>query len=109
MVAAFPKDISVFLSLPYAPEVYLRCWNLLEDYPSQAKAYLTDIRQVRGGSEEDNPLGPLPSNISLHDHPLWGFSKHLLLLGHIFVSKLGLRPNIKVQAFAPHSYRYSFI
>ena len=49
MVAAFPLDISVFLSFPYAPEVYLRCWNLLEDYPSQAKAYLTDIRQVRGG------------------------------------------------------------
>ena len=49
MVAAFPLDISVFLSLLYAPEVYLRCWNLLEDYPSQAKAYLTDIRQVRGG------------------------------------------------------------
>ena len=49
MVAAFPQDISVVLSLPYVPEVYLCCWNLLEDYPSQAKTYLTDIRQVRGG------------------------------------------------------------
>ena len=49
MVAAFPQDISMVLSLPYTPEVYLRCWNLLEDYTSQAKAYLTDIHQVRGG------------------------------------------------------------
>ena len=49
MVVAFLQDISVILSLPYVPEVYLRCWNLLEDYPSQAKAYLTEIRQVRGG------------------------------------------------------------
>ena len=49
MVAAFLQDIFVVLSLPYAPEIYLRYWNLLEDYPSQAKAYLTDIRQVRGG------------------------------------------------------------
>ena len=49
MVAAFPQDIFVFLSLPCAPEVYLRWWNFLEVYPSQAKAHLTDIRQVRGG------------------------------------------------------------
>ena len=49
MVTAIPPDISVVLSLPYALEVYLRYWNLLEDYPSQAKAYLTDIRQVQGG------------------------------------------------------------
>ena len=38
----------MFLSLPCAPEVYFRYWNLLEDYLSQANAYLTDIRQVRG-------------------------------------------------------------
>ena len=50
MVAAFSQDIFVVLSLPYAPEVYLHCWNLLKDYPSQAKTYLTDIRQVRGGA-----------------------------------------------------------
>ena len=37
------------LSLPRTPKAYLRYWNLLEDYPSQANAYLTDIRQVRGG------------------------------------------------------------
>ena len=49
MVAAFSQDISVFLSLLYTSEVYLRYWNVLEAYPSQAKAYLTDIRQVRGG------------------------------------------------------------
>ena len=49
VVAAFSQDISVVLSLPYVHEVYFRCWNLLEDYPGQVKAYLTDIRQVQGG------------------------------------------------------------
>ena len=48
-LTAFLQDISVFLSLPYAPEVYLRCWNFLESYPSQAEVHLTDICQVRGG------------------------------------------------------------
>ena len=105
MVLAFPKDISVFLSLPYAPEVYLRCWNFLEDYPVKQKlTWLTFVR-----TEGDNPLGPLPSNISLNNHPLWGLSKHFLLLGRIFVSKWGLRPNIKVQAFAPHNIYMKFL
>ena len=49
MVAAFPLDIYVSLLPSYTPEVYLHCWNLLEDYPSQANAYLTYIRQVQGG------------------------------------------------------------
>ena len=49
MVAAFPQDIFVFLSLPYAPEVYLCCWNFLGDYPSQEQDHLIDIRQVQGG------------------------------------------------------------
>ena len=49
MVAAFLQDIFVVSSLPYAPEIYLRYWHLLEDYLSQAKAYLTNIRQVREG------------------------------------------------------------
>ena len=49
VVAAFPQDISVFLSILYALEAYLPYWNFLEDYPSQAKAHLTDIRQIRGG------------------------------------------------------------
>ena len=48
MVAAFPQDISVFLSFPCSPEVYLRCWNFLEGYLSQVEVHLTDIRQVRG-------------------------------------------------------------
>ena len=64
---------------------------------TQVKQKLTWPTFVR--SEEDNPLGSLPTNISLHDHPPWGLSKHLLLLGRIFVTKWGLRPNIKVQAF----------
>ena len=48
MVAAFPLDISAFLSFPCSPEVYLRCWNFLEGYISQGEVDLTDICQVRG-------------------------------------------------------------
>ena len=54
-------------------------------------------------SEEDDPLGLVPFNISLYDHLLWGLSYHFLLLECILVSKWGLRPNIKVQVFAPYS------
>ena len=49
MVAAFPLDISVFLSLPCTSEVYLHYWNFLEGYPSQDEVHFIDIRQVRGG------------------------------------------------------------
>ena len=49
MVATFPLDISMFLSLPYASEVYLHGWNFLESYPSQDEVHVTDICQVRGG------------------------------------------------------------
>ena len=66
---------------------------------TQVKQKLTWLTFVR--SEEDNPLGPVPLNISLHGYPLWGISKHLLLLRRILISKWGLRPNIRVQAFAP--------
>ena len=48
MVAAFPQDISAFLSFPYSFEVYLRHWNFLEGYISQDEVDLTDICQVRG-------------------------------------------------------------
>ena len=48
VVAAFPQDISAFLSFPCLPEVYLRCWNFLEGYISQGEINLTDICQVRG-------------------------------------------------------------
>ena len=65
----------------------------------QVKRMLIWLTFVR--SEEDDPLGPLPSNLSLHDHPLRGLSNHLLLLGRILIGKWGLRPNTKVQAFAP--------
>ena len=47
MVAAFPQDISVFLSFPYSSEVYLRRWNFLEGYISQGEVDLTDICQVQ--------------------------------------------------------------
>ena len=49
MVAAFPLDISVFLSSPYVPEVYPHRWSLLEGYLSHSDACSIDIRQVRGG------------------------------------------------------------
>ena len=52
-------------------------------------------------SEECNLLGPQPSTLSLHDYLFWGLPSHLLLLGHIPISKQGLRPNIQIQAFAP--------
>ena len=48
VVAAFPQDISAFLSLPCSSETYLRRWNLLEGYISQGEVDLTDICQVRG-------------------------------------------------------------
>ena len=48
MVAAFPQDISVFLSFPCSSEVYLRRWNFLKSYISQGEVDLTDICQVRG-------------------------------------------------------------
>ena len=68
---------------------------------TQVKQKLTWLTYVK--SKEDNPLGLVPSDISLHDHPLWGLYKHFLLLGRILVSKWGLRPNPKVQTFAPHT------
>ena len=48
MVAAFPQDISAFLSFPCSSEVYLRRWNFLEGYISQGEVDLTGICQVRG-------------------------------------------------------------
>ena len=52
-------------------------------------------------SREDDLLGPRPSTLSWRDHLFWDFSSHLLLLGRIPISKWGLRPNIRVQDFAP--------
>ena len=49
VVAAFPLDISVFLSSPYVPKVYPHRWRLLEGHLSHSGAYSTDIRSVRGG------------------------------------------------------------
>ena len=48
MEAAFPLDISMFLSLLYISEVYLHRWNLLEGYISQDEVDLSGICQVRG-------------------------------------------------------------
>ena len=48
VVAAFPLDISAFLSFPCSSEIYLHCWNFLEGYIGQGEVDLTDICQVRG-------------------------------------------------------------
>ena len=91
----FPCSYPFFTHLKY---IFIAgmSWKL-----TQVKQKLTWLTFVR--SKEDNPLGPVPSNISLHGYPLWSISKHLLLLGCILISKWGLRPNIRVQAFAPHN------
>ena len=57
-------------------------------------------------SEEGNLLRPQPSTLSLRDYLFWGLPSHLLLLGRIPISKQGLRPNIKIQAFAPTVFYY---
>ena len=49
VVAAFPLDISVFLSSPYMPKVYPHHWRLLEGRLSHPNACSTDIRPIRGG------------------------------------------------------------
>ena len=56
VVAAFPLDISIFLSPPYMAEVYPYRWSLLEGYLSHLGACSTDIRPVL--------LGLQPSTLS---------------------------------------------
>ena len=73
---------------------------------TQVKPKFTLLTFVR--SEEDNSLGLVPSNISLHDHLLWGLSKHFLLLGRTLASKWGLGPNMKVRVFVSNNY-YHFL
>ena len=51
--------------------------------------------------EEGNLLEPQPSTLSLCDYLFCGLPSHLLLLGRIPINKQGLRPNIKIQVFAP--------
>ena len=97
MVATFPK---IFLC-PYHLLSHLKfifiagiSWNI-----TQVKRMPTRLTFVR--SKENDPLGLLPLTFSLHNQSLWDFSSHLLLLGRIPISKWDLRPNTKVQAFAP--------
>ena len=103
MVVVFPLDISVFLSLPCASELYPHCWNFLEGYPSQDEVHITDIREVREGDS----LGLVSLNISLFVHLLWGLPKRFLLLGRTLVSNWGLRSYVKVQVFAPYTLCYN--
>ena len=44
--------------------------------------------------EEGNLLEPQPSTLSICDYLFWGLPSHLLLLGHIPISKQGLRLNV---------------
>ena len=70
---------------------------------TQMPAWLIFVR-----SEEDDPFGQWPSTHSWRDHLFWALPSRLLLLGRIPISKWGLRPNIRVQAFAP-TYIYIYI
>ena len=49
VVAAFPLDISIFLSSSYVPEVYPHHWRLLEDHLNYPGTCLTNIRPIREG------------------------------------------------------------
>ena len=51
--------------------------------------------------QSELPLEPLSSTLSLRNYLFWGLPNHLLLLRRIPISKQGLRPNIKIQAFVP--------
>ena len=73
MVAAFPQDISAFLSLPYSFEVYLRRWNFLEGYISQGEIDLKDICQVRG-------VRPSRTSAFQHFYALPPIMGHFLML-----------------------------
>ena len=99
MVQFFPKIFSYFYPfLAHLKSIFVAgtSWKV-----TQVKPKFTWLTFVK--SEEDNPLKLVPSNISRHDHLLWGLSKHFLLLGCILVSKWGLRPNIKVQILAHYN------
>ena len=66
MVAAFPLDISVFLSSPYVLEVYPHHWRLLEGRLSHPSACSTDIRPVRGGQPpQTSTLHPFLTRLAI--------------------------------------------
>ena len=76
VVAAFPQDISAFLSFPYSSEVYLRHWNFLESYISQDEVDLTDICQIRGirpsrtsAFQHFSALPPIMGLFPMFSHP----------------------------------------
>ena len=52
-------------------------------------------------SEEGALLEPQLSTLSECNYLFWNLLSHLLILQRILISKQGLRPNIKVQAFVP--------
>ena len=97
MVAAFPRIFPCsYHFLAHLKSIFTTgtSWKI-----TQVRWMLTWLAFVK--SEEENPLGLLLSILSLLNHLLWGLSSCLLLLGRISIGKWGLRPNIKVQAFAP--------
>ena len=96
----FPK---IFL-YPYRLRTWLKSifivgvsWKITQI--TRMSAWLVFVR-----SEEDDLLGPRPSTLSWRNHLFWDFSSHLLLLRCIPICKWGLRPNIRIQAFALTSW-----
>ena len=72
---------------------------------TQVKMKFTLLTFVK--SEEGDSLELVPLNISLFIHLLWGIPKRFLLFGRTLVSNRGLKSNVKVQVFAPHTLCYN--
>ena len=68
---------------------------------AQGKTKFTSLTFVR--SEEDDPLGPTPSDIYLLYYPLRGLSPCFLLLGRIIIKEWNFKPNAEAQVFGPHN------
>ena len=63
---------------------------------------LTLLTYVR--SEEDDPLGPTPSDIYTLYYQLRGFLSWFLVLGRIIIKVWDLSPTQKLKFLLPHSF-----
>ena len=68
---------------------------------AQGKTKFTLLKFVK--SEEDDPLGPTPSDIYLLYYSLRGLFSCFLLLGRIIIKEWDFKPNIKAQVFGLHN------
>ena len=68
---------------------------------AQGKTKFTLLTFVK--SEEDDPLGPTPSDIYLLYYPLRGLSPCFLLIERIVIKEWDFKPNAKAQVFGPHN------